>query len=516
MVNGRMGDMKTKIITFFIMLGILFSFNINANAYKVSEYVRIGIKYANSAKTSADISSKKGFTFYTVSESPLEIATTDVKALTVDSSPNSLANSYFVIEHAGFGSLEDTLKYCEINSGATVPYYRNGVFYAIREGLLTYNDALFAQNQAIGVNASAYIIEPSANRLKVCDSSTGKCILIFSQDDGFLGISGRDGEFVSFGKDENYRGIMEFRKVNNNINIINYISMQEYLYSVVTAEIGATAPIEAQKAQAICARTYTEQNLNRHKSDGFNLCSTTHCQAYIGTKWEREQATKAVDETDKLIMTYGGKPISAVYFAHSGGYTANVEDVWGNPYPYLKSVEDKYCNDHTWEYTIDYDKITNQMNQKGYDLGEVYDIKIASSNEHGLVKKLVITGTKGSKTFERESARTILGLKSQTFTIPSDDLAYLVKREKGSKVENLYTILTDKGIMTIGDSVTIKNGNGKITELKKLSGKVIYGSGNGHHVGMSQCGAMGYAKEGWTYDEILKHYYKGVTIEGAE
>jgi len=505
--------MKNKFLSFLVILTFLFS--LNTYAYDVSERVRIGVKYGSSAVTSSAVSSENGFILWAKGVSDKIIAEIPNTSVKVDSYNNNGINSYFVVEQSGFPDFENTLLYCQTNGFATVPYYRNGVFYAIREGLYTYNDALWMQNQAKLTNITAFIVEPTPNRIKLTDGATGSCILIFSQDDGeILGLEGKASALLSFGTEQTYRDIMEFKRVNNALYLINNITMQHYLYSVVTAEIGATAPFEAQKAQAVCARTYTEENLNRHKSDGFNLCSSTHCQAYIGTKWERAQSIKAVDETDNMIMIYKDKPISAVYFAHSGGYTANVEDVWGTPYPYLKSVKDEYCNDYTWEYKIDYDTITEKLNAKGYKIGTVTDIKVTEANEHGLVKKLTITGTSGSKTFERESARTILGLKSQCFSIPSKDLTHSVKNEKTTTVKNLTTALTASGEITLGDSVTLINGEGKSTVLTAASGDVIYGSGNGHHVGMSQHGAMGYANAGWTYDQILKHYYQGITITG--
>ena len=506
--------MKKRLILLFVILNLIFSVNISVNAYTVSEKVRIGIKYGSTAPAISIVSSDNGFNIKSHGKEEKMIAKTSSKKLKVDSHYNNGINSYLVVEQSGFGNLHDATTYCEINNGATVPFYKGGIFYAVREGLYTYNDALFAQNQAKLINASAYIIEPSSSLVKLYDGD--KCILTFAQDgDEVLALEDMEGGLLKFGSEETYRDAMEFKKTGNALYIINNITMQHYLYSVVTAEIGATAPLEAQKAQAICARTYTEQNLNRHKNDGFNLCSSVHCQAYIGTKWERPQALSAVDATDKMIMTYNGKPISAVYFAHSGGRTANVEDVWGSPYSYLKSVEDKYCDDYTWEYKLNYDEITKKMNDKGYNLGTVTDIKITATTDYGLVKKLTITGTNGSKTFERESARTILGLKSQKFSIPSEGLSHSVKTESSTTVKNIKTVLTANGVITVGESVKIKDGSGEIKTITAPAGKVIYGSGNGHHVGMSQHGAMEYAKnDGWTYDQILKHYYQGVTIEG--
>lgn len=503
--------MKKKIL--FLITFLIFIFSFNSFAYTVSERVRIGIKYGGSAILETKIASSNGFNIHSVGSENKIIGESLSTSLNVSVYAEKSLNSYLIVEQAGFESLEMTLAYCRANGFNTVPFYSNGVFYAVRHGVYTYNDALWMQNQAKLTNITAFILDPAPTRVKITNPVSGEILLIFSQDNGeIVGLEAKDGGLLDFGAENTYRDIMEFKRVENKLYLINNITMQHYLYSVVTAEIGATAPLEAQKAQAVCARTYTEENLLRHKGDGFNLCSTTHCQAYIGTKWEREQAIRAVDETDKLIMTYNGKPISAVYFAHSGGRTANVEDVWGNPYPYLKSVEDKYCNDYTWEYKIDYNEITKKMESKGYKIGTVTNVKVTAYTDYGLVKKLTITGTNGSKTFERESARTALGLKSQCFSIPNDGISHSVKSDKGTSVKPLTTALTANGVLTLSDSILVKGGDGKTTVISAEPGMIIKGSGNGHHVGMSQHGAMGYANEGWDFRKILNHYYQGVTI----
>ena len=155
------------------------------------------------------------------------------------------------------------------------------------------------------------------------------------------------------------------------------------------------------------------------------------------------------------------------------------------------------------------------MIEKGYSIGTVTSIKVLETTDEGIVTKLKIAGTKGSKTFERESARTILGLKSQQFEIPYEDLSYLIKSSKGTSVKPVSSVLTASGKVEVKGSINIKNAGGKITVVTSKEGGVVKGKGYGHQVGMSQHGAMGYAKEeGWTFDEILKHYYTGVTIEG--
>ncbi|MBE7020054.1 MAG: SpoIID/LytB domain-containing protein [Ruminococcaceae bacterium] len=499
-----------KILLLLIVFSLLLTSLPVFGAYDVSERVRIGIKYGGSAVSNPKVSSTtKKFEFFSIDKKPLSLGTLQGASVSV-----AHYKSYLVAEQSYFGSITDAFIYCNQREGL-IPYIKEDVIYAVYHELMTLESAQSALEGAKAFNETAYIIEPDDSLIKV-SSSDGKGLTLFSQSQNrVLGIAAAEDGLMDFGNQETYRDIIEFVKKGTSFNIISNITMQHYLYSVVPAEIGASAPLEAQKAQAVCARTYYEKNTTRHKSDGFALCATTHCQMYIGTKWEREQSNRAVDETENMIITYKGTPITSVYFAHSGGATANVEDVWGSPYDYLKSVEDKYCTDYTWEVELDLESLTKKMKDKGYNIGTVTGVKITEVSDYGLVTSLVIEGTDGSKEFKRESARTILGLKSQNFTIPSSDLVVTAKTKRGTEPVTVTKILTADGLKDVGNTLKILNGAGALSELKKASGNVIYGKGNGHHVGFSQHGAMEYAKnDGWDYITILKHYYQGVEIEG--
>ncbi|MBE7029086.1 MAG: SpoIID/LytB domain-containing protein [Ruminococcaceae bacterium] len=477
-----------------IMSLFLFSTYVNAS-YDVSDRVRIGVKYGSSAISNPTVSSTtKSFDFYSVNEDVYNIGSVDAKKVSISSSL-----SYLIVEQSQFESINSALEYCNKRENL-VPYIKDENICAVMEEIYTPEELLINLETARSFNETAFIVEPDSNLIKVTDEF-GKTLLLFCQTESYnLGIGASDDGLIDFGKEETYRDVIEFVKKGNAFNIISNITMQHYLYSVVPAEIGASAPLEAQKAQAVCARTYYEENIKRHKADGFSLCATTHCQMYIGTKWERAQSNKAVDETENMIITYNGKPISAVYFAHSGGRTANVEDVWGNPYPYLKSVEDKYCTDYSWEVKINYSDLTKKMNDKGYNLGTVTSVKISKMADTGTVTGIIIKGTNGQKEFLRESVRTILGVKSQNFIIPSG---------------NEVSVDANQTKYTLKEYAEFLAGKKPPVSAPKLNDDTIYGKGNGHNVGFSQHGAMGYAEnEGWDYITILKHYYQGVEIEG--
>lgn len=319
--------------------------------------------------------------------------------------------------------------------------------------------------------------------------------------------------------DTEYRGSVLFiRQEESDMTVISKVGMNEYLYSVTPSEIPAGSGLEALKAQAVCARTYAVENRSRHASMGFELCNSQHCQVYRGVSWEQESTNQAVDETDKQVLTYDGKIITAVYSASCGGRTENVENVWGSEYPYLKSVIDPYCKDVSWEQPLDFNGINQTLLSKGYDFGNLQSLEILERSETGRVLKLQITGDKMTRVFEREQARTILGLNSQLYDIvpqnafrilTSTGLFYLnlpgrdkIDANSVSKIEgNTVTILT------------VENGEAVTKILPTTSDSfVIKGDGNGHGVGMCQNGAIGLAAQGYSYEQILKHYYTGVEL----
>jgi len=323
-----------------------------------------------------------------------------------------------------------------------------------------------------------------------------------------------------------YRGSIILKKDSSGLlTVINHVDLEDYIAAVIAVEMSPSFNIEALKAQAVCARTYALKNINKHSSRGFDLCATVDCQAYKGVSAESEKTNKAARETAGIVMKYKGAIIDAVYSATSGGYTEDVKYVWGRDIPYLKAVEDKYESKSvygsSWEKELSVEKATEIMNNKGYDLGTITNIEVAETTEHGTVTKLVVTGTDGEKTFTREGCRLAFGTVtlSQAFTVTA--------ASSETKAEPLYVCDGKK----VSGNVTVVTGNGtKKIELKNVTllgnerrnyagvvngpvtGFVFNGRGYGHLVGLSQNGANGMAAEGFTFEEILKHYYKGIEL----
>lgn len=265
---------------------------------------------------------------------------------------------------------------------------------------------------------------------------------------------------------------------------IEEIKLDEYLYGVVSAEMPADFHIEALKAQAVVARTYTMHKIlnNGGKHGEASICDDSACcQAWISkedrlAKWEEadrewkwNNIVTAVNETAGKIIVYDGQPINAFFHASSGGTTEMPINVWGGSgYPYLQVVttagEDAYGQyssevELTKEQVID--KIKETHSDVVIDFNEPTAIQILEYTDSGRIKTMKF----GNINLSGVEVRKIFNLRSAKFSVE---------------------ILDD---------------------LVKFS--VI---GYGHGVGMSQTGADALAKEGKTFSDIINHYYVGVQI----
>lgn len=268
------------------------------------------------------------------------------------------------------------------------------------------------------------------------------------------------------------------------------LSIEEYIKGVLAAEMPADFDMEALKAQAVAARTFTYGRLKgiypskAGMHDGIALCTDhTHCQAWTSKeaamkKWGIFRANlnwkkieKAVLETKNMIITYNGEIINALYHANSGGKTENCEDVWaGGSEPYLRSVvsngEDA-ARDYRVSTNFQYSDFIAAIKVKFPDMklsskNLLSNIKVLDYTTGGRVANIKV----GNMTMKGTEFRTLLKLRSAKFSI---------------------------------------EGNGK--NILKITTV-----GYGHGVGMSQWGANYLAKRGGTFDEIIKYYYTGTGI----
>lgn len=356
-----------------------------------------------------------------------------------------------------------------------------------------------------------------------------------------------------------YRGYLKFEQKGNALTAVNVVDLEQYVYGVVPSEMPVSYGLEALKAQALTARTYAVNTAHNHQNQGYEMCDTIHCQVYKGYTIEHATANQAVDDTAGMVIYYQGEPIQAVFSASGGGYTENSENVWYNAVPYLRAVPElaEYTN-NPWTKTITLSELDSLTKRQGDNIGTVQDIVITKLSTGGRVQEMKIVGSAGEKVLTKESIRTYFSpacgsLPSKMFQInkkggeigvyggtyqggTTDNTAIQPQQpEPPIAKEHSLTEAVQKGIVAKTEG-TLSMMNGKKIEQTKQggltpvasqaytvydvniptveNGKFVFeGVGNGHGVGMSQNGAKGMADMGYTYDQIIKHYYTDVTIE---
>nr|WP_294680385.1 SpoIID/LytB domain-containing protein [uncultured Anaerotignum sp.] len=338
-----------------------------------------------------------------------------------------------------------------------------------------------------------------------------------------------------------YRGMLTFSVKGSTMTGVNVIGLEEYLYGVVPSEMPRSYHAEALKAQAVAARTYAMTKLGAHSGSGYQLCDTTACQVYKGYSNEADATTAAVNETAGEVACYQGSPIEAVFSASTGGYTENSENVWNTVVPYLRAVKEVgEFDESSWTKTLTLADLTALLQAKGAGIGKAEDIRITKISEGGRVQELQIIGTSGVKTLNKESIRTYFSsacgtLPSKMFTINGKGGASAagggVSQGSGllsaaasqgiiAKTEGALSYLNGKRLSVDVDAKqTQASANSNAVYTVSIStvqnGKFVFsGRGSGHGVGLSQKGAQAMAQKGYDYEEILCHYYTGITIEG--
>ncbi len=353
-----------------------------------------------------------------------------------------------------------------------------------------------------------------------------------------------DGEKpLSYFKNLQYYGDFVYgRNTGGNLTVINYVNIEDYVKGVVPSEMSASWPLEALKAGAVTARTYVLANLNGHRSMGFDVCNTTDCQVYYGRRNANENTDLAVEETAGEVLTYQGKLCETFYYASNGGASENSENVWGEALPYLRGVEDPYEAEiadsiptYSWTVTMTGDEVAAKLRAKAnIECSTIVKFEITQFTEMGNVYKITFTDKDGkSFSFTGEKCRTVLGLRSQRYTVgnqaPSTEaqLVYVNSGEEtiSGTLAGSYALGADGVVQLPGGEVyaitedgQVETINGRIPGTGDSEGDVfvIHGSGYGHNVGMSQWGAYSMAKYfGKNYVDILTFYYTGTEVVNA-
>ena len=277
----------------------------------------------------------------------------------------------------------------------------------------------------------------------------------------------------------------------------NLVNVEDYLSGVVPLEVGkgGAEVVEAIKAQAVAARTYTYRKMIDNAAAAFDLNATVADQMYGGANAESALCSKAIRDTRGIVMTSHDSLIYAYYHSTCGGRTANIEDVWSKlPFSYLRSVNDEngwdgaFCSkspSFAWEERWPIARLSTIVARFSSETfpqnacsGDVRGVSIDSRFDCGRVRRCTVHTSKGD------------------FSYGGDKIRFIFRRDLPGFPILKSSIITD---------VSLRDGN-----------IVFKGKGYGHGVGLCQTGALGRARSGQNYLQILKAYYTGIDIKNVD
>ncbi|WP_426563787.1 SpoIID/LytB domain-containing protein [Dapis sp. BLCC M172] len=324
-------------------------------------------------------------------------------------------------------------------------------------------------------------------------------------------INNQFNQDTAISEERRYAGSLKLQpNAYGTYTLVNNVPIETYIRGVVPHELGAWPPKASLEAQAILARTYALRNLHRFAADNYELCADTHCQVYKGLDVYPE-TDAAVTATRGKVLTYEDELIDAVYFAVSGGVTADFNDLWnGTERPYLQPVVDAPNN--IWDLSTNslaseqnfrkFMNLTKGFNEEGWIefrwrevvslpgivsyLKSYFRQKNSPFAQFEIIKKVEVTERSPSGRVLKMNVETDLGMiqlnkdeVQNAFWVPWSTLFYLDPIYKPDQT---------------------------------LWGYAFVGGGFGHGVGLSQKGAIKLAELGWTSDRILSFYFPGTTV----
>ncbi len=313
---------------------------------------------------------------------------------------------------------------------------------------------------------------------------------------GISAVNVTEGHFAMV-NGRRYRGRINVIRDRTGLTLINRLGLESYLAGVLAQEMGTRRPEEREAllAQAVVARTFALRNRGRWEAQGFDATADTRDQVYFGADAETPQVWEAIHATAGEVVRYQGRLIEAYYHSACGGRTAAVEEVFrtAQRQPYLRSVSDlardghAYCErsprfqwreewDASTLRTILTRTLTTVMPVGGDGLQPITDVQVTRSTGSGRVAELRIAFGHGDVRVGGPDVRTVLR--------PAAD------RLLSSTAFKLF-----------------------VTKDGALVGRLVaQGSGSGHGVGFCQWGAIGRARAGQHYRDILTTYFPGTTV----
>lgn len=522
--------------------------------------VRVGLLYGSSALDGANLknsANSSGFTFgyYDEENQFVALGETDKTQISVVKTTNVYYGTY-----GGYTSYHEALSGASVGVGCyhlELPgsydtfeeaesiakehdkgfvAYINGKFYARIGNYLSGSSASSAMQKLADSGVTVEIKGTSSYGVSVVATGSNDILFQFDDDGSGTGLTvvptptDPEVECETTLKGVDYYGGFRFERIKGkDLTVVNMVHVDSYVKSVVSREISYTWPAEALKALAVSARTYAIYNVDRHKAHHFDVCGSTHCQAYAGNGRMGESISLAVEATKGVIASYNGEPISVAYYASNGGASESSSTVWGGKqelFPYLLGVADPYeetvenkISGYRWSKTFTGNQLDSYLSTRGYGCSTIVSVSISKHSASGNPLTVTFTDSNGYKwTLTTAAVVSMLGLSSYNYGFSRTEKWDLGINGTGPVTDwsGISYVNGNGEVSGVGNSVYIINGQGEVVMANNgtASGSsfTFVGSGWGHNVGLSQWGAYAMAEQGYTYDEILKFYFTGIEV----
>lgn len=589
--------MKTSLrhLLLLLFMATLLASCFTVNAAENTQMIRVGLYYGTDTLTSANLENSAGygagyrFGYYDSALNFVELGRTSssVTQLTVlrasdyyrSGSTYSMTDNggeaigcYHIAVATGLGSFEAASELAAQYSGGFVAWIQGD--YQVRVGAYTSKDAALAAQVNLGLGGEI----KGTSSYAMNTVQTGSSQILFQYDGGagsalavYPDVTGGDIEDIrTWFKGYRYNGSFRYERIDGgNLSVTTVLDLETYVKGVVPYEMNNAWPLEALKAQAICARTYAMSHIINSNHTTFDLCNSTCCQVYngVGTSSSSYQANsltdQAAEETAGEFLWYDGQLAETYYSSSHGGGSENIENIWSggdlDETPYLCGVIDPYeslisdLNSYSsWTRTYTSSEIMTKLQAGGYGIGTSLEGIEAVYSATGNVTSLIFHFANGKTvTFGPTNMRSssYLGFPAIRFNINGNVV-------EGTDTTTTSTSLSVNGGETMADvdDLYIINGDGKKTSVDtddtiyvltgtgtkekvdfsavgsvdtgaNLSGTtyteattyVFNGSGWGHSVGLSQYGAYAMAdRAGLDYEDIVTFYFPGTYVSTTE
>lgn len=430
--------------------------------------VRVGLFYGSSALSEARLENAVGsgyqFGYYDSDRvfhavgSTAETLIAMVPDLNVSVSAGTIGRYHIRLSQT-YASFDAAKSAADAKGG--FPAYYNGTYYAM---IGSYETQEAAQSALSAGGYGGTVYTGTDRCVTVTKADTTQILFEFDCGSTYsLAVApvSDSGKAVTWCKGYQYYGDFQYTRLTSGVlTVVNFVGLEDYVKGVVPNEMLASWPLEALKAQAVCARTYVAANQNKYRQYGFDMTNDTYCQVYRGLNGANETTDRAVDETAGLFVRYEGKLCSVAYFAADGGATEDSENVWSDTViPYLRGVKDPYEADidfycKSWSVTVPRPQ-TGDISVTNTPIGNV------------------MTVTANGQTYSKDNVRTFLKNVGVTYTSRHFTVTY-------NASDDTYT---------------------------------ISGGGYGHNLGMSQWGAYSMAKvHNQSFEDIIGFYFTGAYV----